>query len=196
MVAAKPGIGFDEEGLLSQTAAGHAPAWRSEHRTVTQTTNTNDSAGTAAAAAGSRTLLVATKISPTGVAERSSGPCQLDLSEWEVALESGDPILEIHIPEGSPMAMEACGEGLKRTLRDYSSWSTHEDTTTAAKARTKTTRQVEGESEADDAGTGTESDAVEGYEWVGFTCSSWMLDPHYPMLLPSSSNIVKLQRET
>ena len=96
------------------------------------------------------------------------------------------------------MAMEACGEGLKRTLRDYSSWSTHEDTTTAAKARTKTTRQVEGESEADDAGTGTESDAVEGdeYEWVAFTCSSWMLDPHYPMLLPSSSNIVKLQRET
>ena len=35
-----------------------------------------------------------------------------------------------------------------------------------------------------------------GHEWVAFTCSSWMLDPHYAELLKPSSNIVRLARET
>ena len=136
MVCAEDGIGFDSEGLLSQEGA--APAWVSEH----------------AIGAG---RLTATPIAPTGVAERE--PVVLALEEWEVVLESGAPILEIHIPEGSPMGMEECGAGLRQTVAEYSTW----------------------------AG---------GHEWVAFTCSSWMLDPHYAELLKPSSNIVRLARET
>jgi hypothetical protein len=141
MVAAQPGVGFDDKGLLVQT--GHEPAWVSVHDQQR---------------VGEKTLLVATKISPTGMAERDT--IALDPSECEVALQKNDPILEIHIPEGGPMDIAACGEGLQRTVREYSSWTPGQDA------------------------------------WMGFTCSSWMLDPHYAELLPPTSNIVRLQRET
>ena len=136
MVAAEPGIGFDDKGLRVQK--GHEPAWVSVHDQQ-------------------NTILVATKISPTGMAERDT--VALDLREWRVALQQHDPILEIHIPEGGSMDMDACREGLQRTVREYSSWSPGQEA------------------------------------WMGFTCSSWMLDPHYAELLPPTSNIVRLQRE-
>ena len=142
MVAAQPDIGFDEEGLRVQK--DHTPAWLSVHSQQP---------------AGDKTVLVATKISPTGVAERAT--VTLDLKEWEIALQAGDPILEIHIPEGGPMDPTSCGEGLRRTVREYNAW------------------------------TFGDNDA-----FVGFTCSSWMLDPHFAKLLPSTSNIVQLQRNT
>lgn len=139
MVVAEPNIGFDVEGL--QVQSGHSPAWISvNHQQRT----------------AGKTLLVATKISPVGYAERNT--VTLDMSEWEVCLQSGDPILEIHIPEGGSMSMDACKDGLQRTVREYSAWT--------------------------------------GDTFVGFTCSSWMLDPHFSELLPPTSNIVRFQRET
>ena len=50
--------------------------------------------------------VVGTPIDPRGFARRE--PCTLPLSEWEVALAPGDWILEVHIPPGGNMTMDAC----------------------------------------------------------------------------------------
>jgi len=49
-----------------------------------------------------------TPIHPTGIALREE--IALPLDQWECVLKPGDPILEIHIPAGSPMDFDACGE--------------------------------------------------------------------------------------
>ncbi len=53
-------------------------------------------------------------ILPTGraVAEQVT----LSLSEWRPALLPGDPVLNLHIPSGSPMSHQACGESFRTAL--------------------------------------------------------------------------------
>jgi hypothetical protein len=40
----------------------------------------------------------------------------LSLDEWSVALSPGDPVLEMHIPEGDPLSLESCGSSMRRAL--------------------------------------------------------------------------------
>jgi hypothetical protein len=56
-------------------------------------------------------------ISPLGRAlpERA----RLALGDWETALAPGDPVLNIHMPAGSPMDFDACGESLARALEFF-----------------------------------------------------------------------------
>jgi len=56
--------------------------------------------------------VVGTPIHPTGVALR--GKVCLPLDTWERILAPGDPILEIHIPAGSRMDFDACGDSLRQ----------------------------------------------------------------------------------
>ncbi len=56
------------------------------------------------------TQVVGTPIHPTGVVLREE-VC-LPLDTWERILAPGDPILEIHIPAGSRMDFDACGDSL------------------------------------------------------------------------------------
>ena len=55
--------------------------------------------------------IVGTPIHPSGIALR--GEVCLSLDEWECILSPGDPILEIHIPAGSPMDFDLCGESFR-----------------------------------------------------------------------------------
>jgi hypothetical protein len=41
-------------------------------------------------------------------------PVALPLAEWTGRLDPGDPVLNLHIPAGSPMAVEACGESFRK----------------------------------------------------------------------------------
>ncbi|MFC1715414.1 acyltransferase domain-containing protein [Candidatus Poribacteria bacterium] len=50
--------------------------------------------------------VIGTPIHPTGIALREE--VALPLDEWECVLASGDPILEIHIPAGSPLDLNSC----------------------------------------------------------------------------------------
>lgn len=61
------------------------------------------------------------------------------------------------------------GSGLRRTVADYTTWV----------------------SDAARAG----KDGHDQEEFVAFTCSSWLLDPHYCDVLHAGSNIVQFQRE-
>ncbi|MHA6485009.1 acyltransferase domain-containing protein [Paenibacillus sp. strain BS8-2] len=51
---------------------------------------------------------------PTGLA--SQGLIRLSSADWEVAFRRGDPVLDMHIPEGEPMLPEACEESMKRAV--------------------------------------------------------------------------------
>jgi len=53
-------------------------------------------------------------IHPTGYAVRQ--PIRLTAADWQEALAPGSPVLDIHIPGGSPMDFDACGESLRRAL--------------------------------------------------------------------------------
>lgn len=53
-------------------------------------------------------------ISPWGSALPE--PVSLSEEEWQPALAPGDPILDIHIPTGSPMDFDQCGESIRRAL--------------------------------------------------------------------------------
>ncbi len=52
-----------------------------------------------------------TPIHPTGIA--LSEEISLPLDVWEPILKPGDPIVEIHIPAGSPMDFDACGDSFR-----------------------------------------------------------------------------------
>ena len=58
--------------------------------------------------------VVGNRICPTGVALR--GRIVLPLDRWERILTFGNPILEIHIPAGSPMDFDACGRSFHHAL--------------------------------------------------------------------------------
>jgi len=53
-------------------------------------------------------------IDPTGCAMQR--PIRLRAEEWQQELAPDDPIVEIHIPGGSPMAHEECGESFRMAL--------------------------------------------------------------------------------
>jgi hypothetical protein len=61
--------------------------------------------------------ITATPISADGKAGQD--PITLDLKEWNPILTSGDPILEIHIPEDGPMDFDSCGESFKEMVRYF-----------------------------------------------------------------------------
>ena len=64
--------------------------------------------------------VAATPILPTGKADRNT--ITLGLPEWKPILVSGDPILEIHIPEDGPMDFDACGKCLAEIARDFKTY--------------------------------------------------------------------------
>jgi len=43
-------------------------------------------------------------------------PVELPEAEWEQALAKGDPVLDMHIPAGEPLAEDACRESFRRAL--------------------------------------------------------------------------------
>ena len=59
-------------------------------------------------------FIIGTHIDPVGVAK--SEEIQLRRKEWKQILAHGAPILEIHIPAGSPMDFEACGDSFRLAL--------------------------------------------------------------------------------
>ena len=58
--------------------------------------------------------VIAHPIRPTGHALREQ--VRLDKREWEQALGPGDPVLNLHIPAGSPLTHESCGESFRRAV--------------------------------------------------------------------------------
>lgn len=56
-------------------------------------------------------------ISTTGIALNRS--VRLSATQWGVELRRGDPVLDIHIPEGGPMRPEQCKESFERAIRFY-----------------------------------------------------------------------------
>ena len=55
-------------------------------------------------------------IPSSGFAEK--GPVTLLKSEWELVLQNGDPVINIHIPESGPLKPQSCRESLFRA-RDF-----------------------------------------------------------------------------
>lgn len=58
--------------------------------------------------------VVGTPIHPIGMA--LCREVNLPLKMWECILTPGQPILEIHIPAGSPMDFDACGDSLRQAI--------------------------------------------------------------------------------
>jgi len=54
-------------------------------------------------------------ISRTGTA--SPNAIELPGNQWELALRTGDPVLNVHIPEGGRMSPEACRDSYTRAIR-------------------------------------------------------------------------------
>lgn len=52
------------------------------------------------------------KITPNSTVVRE--PMELSMKEWELVLEEGDRILEVHIPEGSKMTYELCKDSYRQ----------------------------------------------------------------------------------
>lgn len=56
-------------------------------------------------------------ISPRGAAEQEV--ITLSRTDWQPALSPGDPVLHLHIPAGSPMDFDACGQSLQQALQFF-----------------------------------------------------------------------------
>ncbi len=63
------------------------------------------------------TSVTGSPISPYGMAVRSE--VTLPLSDWTCVLAPGDPVLEMHIPEGEPMTPEACRTSMQQALEFF-----------------------------------------------------------------------------
>jgi hypothetical protein len=79
-----------------------------------------------------------------------------------------------------------CNAGLRRTVAEYSSW------VSAAHAAASPPPPPSGDTVSSSTVAGA---GAGGCGFVAFTCSSWLLDPHYQDVLSEHSNIVKFQRE-
>jgi len=99
---------------------------------------------------------VGSPISPEGHALRRV--VQLAKAEWLPALAPGDPVLEIHMPAGPPMAFDACGDSIRRALEFFPRY-------------------------------------FPDRPFVGFACTSWLLDAQLDRLRPPTSNLVRFQKE-
>lgn len=85
-------------------------------------------------------------------------PVRLSDREWELVLETGDNVLDVHIPASGKMTYELCRESYRTAIKF----------------------------------------AAEFYPespFKGFVCSSWLLAPQLPRLLPADSNIVRFQSD-
>jgi hypothetical protein len=58
--------------------------------------------------------VIGNPVSPAGVGLRE--PVELLLSEWDVALQAGDPVLETHIPGGGGFTPERCQDSMARAM--------------------------------------------------------------------------------
>ncbi len=56
-------------------------------------------------------------VDPAGTIRRRTTTLPLDV--WHIGLTRGDPVLNIHIPAGQPMAFEACGESFRRAVEFF-----------------------------------------------------------------------------
>ncbi len=63
------------------------------------------------------TAIVGNPILPTGSAVQKQ--VQLPAMEWHQVLAPGDPVLNIHIPGGSPMACDLCGVSFRTALEFF-----------------------------------------------------------------------------
>jgi len=94
-----PGVKYLADGNLHGWCCGEIPGtWTS---TLEETTD----------------AVTGNPILPAGLARREK--VRLPLSEWELVLKQGDPVLGIHIPTGSPMTFEECGESYRKALEFY-----------------------------------------------------------------------------
>ena len=59
-------------------------------------------------------------VSPAGHAIPSQ--VSLPADEWNLVLQPGDPMLEMHIPKNGPMAFDACGDSLHRGLEFFTGY--------------------------------------------------------------------------
>ncbi|TMV50878.1 hypothetical protein FE783_09435 [Paenibacillus mesophilus] len=83
---------------------------------------------------------------------------RLRADEWELVLEKGDTVLDVHIPEGGKMTHELCRDSYGQAVAFA-------------------------------------ADHFPETPFKGFVCSSWLLAPQFPLLLPADANIVRFQRD-
>ncbi len=57
------------------------------------------------------------RIEPRGVVSRKM--ITLDAGEWGEAIPRGAPVLDVHIPEGEPLTVEACHDSFEQALRFF-----------------------------------------------------------------------------
>jgi len=82
----------------------------------------------------------------------------LQASEWRQVLGPGDPTLNLHIPAGSPMSHEECGESFRKAVKFFPKHFPERP-------------------------------------YVAFVCGSWLLNGELQEFLPSTSNLVRFQKE-
>jgi len=93
LALAPDGERFTEEGMIDAEPELHAKGWESRLHVT-----------------GGR--VTGTPISPFGAAVR--GEVTLPLDEWERVLGPGDTILQVHIPSGGKMTLDAVGDSMRR----------------------------------------------------------------------------------
>lgn len=93
-------------------------------------------------------------VRPDGTAARL--PITLSAAEWELVLERGDTVLDVHIPEGAKMSHALCRDSYGQALAFA-------------------------------------ADYFPERPFRAFVCSSWLLAPQFPLLLPPDSNIVRFR---
>ncbi|MDA0745657.1 MAG: acyltransferase domain-containing protein [bacterium] len=94
LALSEPGISFDAEGQIAREP--DHPTVRTSHLLETPAEITG------------------TPISSHGFALPKE--TTLSYAEWDCVLRPGDPVLEMHIPEGEPMTLEACHTSMQQAL--------------------------------------------------------------------------------
>lgn len=83
---------------------------------------------------------------------------RLPAREWELVLEQGDTVMDVHIPEGGKMTHELCRDSYRQAV-------------------------------------GFAARYFPEQPLKGFVCTSWLLSPQFPRLLPPEANIVRFQSD-
>ena len=160
VVCAEPGVAFDSAGIRCEAAAESDGIWLSQkHEQL-------DGAS----------LLVTGIDGSSGLAIREPLTELAPLSDWELLLQPGDKVLEMHIPEDGPMGLEAVAAGMRDAAAHWDSWYP-----TVPR-------------ESSEAGGPLGEEGLLNPLFKVFTCTSWMLDPEYQRRLSPRSNVVRLQK--
>ncbi|GAA3403122.1 hypothetical protein GCM10020370_17620 [Paenibacillus hodogayensis] len=93
---------------------------------------------------------------PGAVAGRTA--VTVSLRDWELVLERGNTVLNVHIPEGSKMSHELCRDSYGQAVEFFAAFFPEKP-------------------------------------FLAFVCSSWLLAPQWPVLLPAEANIVRFQSD-